>query len=555
MFSLSLLSLEITFLQAPVLWLLIGWLGLFLACFLLIWRDFQLFSSEKPWVLLLLLLLLVERRLPLLFFNQEINPDESQLLSQAITLCQYPIYWQSTDGATMGPLSSYYCCLPAILGIKLNYITLRFMGLICLIVTVVTSYFTLSNLFNTRVALLGILPLVVFLAFTQNPEFVHVTNEQLSLSLLGVSFWQFSRLSKLIHLPIGMACLGFVSSLVPFAKLQGTPTALVIAGAAYIWLFNKKKKLPKPIFQQSIIALSIGGVVFPFIAMLFTIYTGVFGDFVKFYLVANIKYGTEDSFFSSLGKLPAFLGRTSDYISFLLSPILLLLVVWVIFSRQIQQRRVLLFAIITFISSLYAILKPGTEFPHYLLYLVFPICLLSGWFIRRLQIPWISMGIVLCVTAPVIAGTWETHKHDKRYNLFVSAPNYNRQTPQSAVSQTILSYAKAGEPLVVWGWMPRYNVETQMPQGVCDNHTIRCVLGKEEDKRMHQERYVKNIMASKPPVFVDAVGQNCVWLKDRATQAHEVIPALKAYIAEHYTFWGEVDFTRIYIRNDRYTRP
>ena len=53
-------------------------------------------------------------------------------------------------------------------------------------------------------------------------------------------------------------------------------------------------------------------------------------------------------------------------------------------------------------------------------------------------------------------------------------------------------------------------------------------------------------------MFVDAVGPNCLWLTDRSTQAHESIVPLRAFIANHYTPVGEVEHTRIYVRNDRY---
>ncbi|MCY7349752.1 MAG: hypothetical protein LH606_03680 [Cytophagaceae bacterium] len=551
-----------TFLRAPLTWLALGWLGLAVIVVLFLFNEFRNregLSQKTPWIariwpLALMLVLLVGRRLPLLFYNQEINPDESQILSQAITLWHYPVYWQSTDGATMGPLSSYVSAVPAFLGFPLDYLSGRWVGFLCLLVSVVAGYFTLLNLFDLRVARLGILPMVVFLAFSQHPDFVHSTNEQLSLALLGLGFWQFSRvirggISQEIR---AFFWLGFICSLVPFAKLQGTPSALVLVGAAATELFFQRASITAATFGKALLALIAGGLVFPLFFISCTLLFGVFDDFVQFYLLANAGYGTGNGFIGNLGKFPAFLGRTTDFSVYILIPGAWLLVSWLLFSRQWQQRkRLLIYSGLILAASLYAVVKPGNEFTHYLLYLVFPLSLLYGWLVYQTPSPWLAAGLLVLISGSVIGNVWATYRHDKRYNLYISTPTLNRQTPQSKVSQTIAQYASDGERLVVWGWMPRYNVETQMPQGVCDNHTIRLVFGSVAEKHVHQTRYLRNIRASRPPVFVDSVGENCVWLNDRATQAHEVIPELNAYITANYTFVGEVEYTRIYVRNDR----
>ena len=65
-------------------------------------------------------ILVIMMRLPIIIFNQEINPDESQMIAHALTLRQYPIYWQSVDGTTIGPLDNYALLLPSFFSIALN---------------------------------------------------------------------------------------------------------------------------------------------------------------------------------------------------------------------------------------------------------------------------------------------------------------------------------------------------------------------------------------------------------------------------------------------------
>lgn len=555
--------LSMTFLRAPTTWLLLGWLGLLVIGALFLWSEVRHRTAPRlnpPWIartwpLVFLVLLLIVRRLPLLVYNQEINPDESQILSQAITLWHYPVYWQSTDGATMGPLSSYVLTLPAFFGFPLDYLAGRWVGFLCLLVSVVSGYFTLLNLFDWRTARLALLPMVVFLGFSQHPDFVHATNEQLSLALLGLGLWQFSKVFRygISGRTRTLFWLSFIGSLVPFAKLQGTPTALALVGVAGIHLFFQRTQLSTFTFWKAVLALLVGGLIFPLFVVACTLVFGVFDDFMRFYLLANASYGTGNGFLGNLGNFPAFVGRTTDFVVYLLLPGVWLLVGWLLFSRQWKtQKKLLLYGMLIAGASLFAVVKPGNEFTHYLLYLVFPISLLYGWLVAQTPTPWLATGLLVLLFGAVAGSFWSTYRHDKRYNLYVSTPDLARKIPQSKVSRTIARYASPGEALVVWGWMPRYNVQTQMPQGVCDNHTIRCVFGTADEKRVHQTRYLRNIRASRPPVFIDSVGENCVWLTDRATQAHEVVAELDAFVKTNYTFVGEVEYTRIYVRNDRY---
>ncbi len=69
---------------------------------------------------------------------------------------------------------------------------------------------------------------------------------------------------------------------------------------------------------------------------------------------------------------------------------------------------------------------------------------------------------------------------------------------------------------------------------------------------MHRTRYIKNIEASLPPVFVDAVGSSSTWLNDRKAFGYEVFDELKTFVNTHYRYVGMADDTRVFVRADRY---
>ena len=61
-------------------------------------------------------------------------------------------------------------------------------------------------------------------------------------------------------------------------------------------------------------------------------------------------------------------------------------------------------------------------------------------------------------------------------------------------------------------------------------------------------RYLRDLIANRPPVFVDAVGPGRFTYTDRARDAHEQIPELRAYIEAAYIPAGEVAGVRFWMR-------
>lgn len=122
--------MSIHFDESPTLYWLIG----YALAILLAFGWWKLPQKNKSWILFFGgMALLLWMRLPVLVFNQEIDPDESQMLAHALTLRYDPIYWKFVDGQTIGPLDSYFLLLPSWFGFDLDYTSARIMGLICIL--------------------------------------------------------------------------------------------------------------------------------------------------------------------------------------------------------------------------------------------------------------------------------------------------------------------------------------------------------------------------------------------------------------------------------------
>ncbi|MFN7813896.1 MAG: hypothetical protein ACK5SI_14675, partial [Planctomycetia bacterium] len=74
--------------------------------------------------------LLVTARMPCLAFPYELQQDESQFASQAITLLHDPVFYRAVDGGSAGPLASHVLWLPLLLGQEIDYFTIRCVGLL-----------------------------------------------------------------------------------------------------------------------------------------------------------------------------------------------------------------------------------------------------------------------------------------------------------------------------------------------------------------------------------------------------------------------------------------
>lgn len=485
-------------------------------------------------------ILLVGMRLPAVIFNQEINPDESQMIAHALTLKHYPIYWESVDGTTIGPVNNYMLLLPSFVGLGFDYIAIRLLGLVWILGSLFFFYQSVKNFFDVPTALLSLLPPLFFLSFTQDADFVHYSSEQLPLFLLNAALWKVSKIAAGRENGFaGIFFLGLLLGLNPFAKIQVVPQATVIGIFAVITLYQHKH------FLKACLVLIAGGLTVPVIILALAGAFGVLDDLWDYYVLGNLIYAGGSSLIDAVVRLPSFFAKSTDFLLYLGS--LSLLIAAGIFQKNKQgfKNGLTAFIVLWLMAALYAATKTGNDFGHYLNLCVYPFALLGALFVDKLQ----KNGSFVPATAfaaliPFLVGFGLKAVRHLPLNAYVSGADH--RVPVSAVSQLILTHAQPTDRLVVWGWMCRYHVETQMPQGTAENHSERCIYP-HPLRQKYYERYLSDLKKNSPKVFVDAVG-NSLWLNDRHSQAHEAFSELKKLIAQNYRLVGEVESTRVYIK-------
>jgi hypothetical protein len=526
----------------PVYWLL----GYLLAAIVVFSANYKVVPTKAYLALSMLLLLVM--RLPVIVFNRELNPDESQMLSHAITLFQDPVYWRSVDGTTIGPLDNYLLVIPKLFGFQIDYTSGRFMGFLCAAGSLLFLFFTLKNWFGTSLAK-KIFPLpLIFLAFTQEVDFVHYSSEQFPVFLLSLCLWLLSCLDQRGKSKSANAYfVGFVAGAIPFAKLQAVPQAMVLVLAAcwFCYVIYRERKDYRPF-----LALMSGGLTFPLIVLLWTLAFHVFDDLINFYLLGNAIYAEGKGFFSIPAQFAAIFRLTPDfqfYTLALIAPILLALVkIFNLFKTKNQQYAIPLTIVFLVLSSIYAATKSGNDFIHYLNFCIAPWTLLAAYGLSKVE----KWSLVFpAILLAWFAGSDAYHfVKERKLNEFASVGA--RDLWQSPVVTELKKYSKPGDYMSVWGWQCVYYVEAQLAQGTAENHTERSIFDLAM-RRTYRDRYLADIERTKPAVVLDAVGKNSFWVQNKKTQGIQSYPELYQYILKNYELIGSFDDTRLYVRKDR----
>jgi hypothetical protein len=257
---------------------------------LLIFLIFNL-SNRLPFFIVrdnyflgLSLLLLFISRLPSILYQEQLNVDESQMIAQALTLLQNPVYWYSVDGTTIGPINSYLLIWPGFFGLPITYLTARLTGIILISLTLWLLFAGFRLIAAQTTARFGLLLLVLFFSYTTHFDFLHYSSELASLVFVAAGWYYFLQFCRQTSFSINRRnwlIAGILIGCVPFAKLQNVPSAALIASGIITNLFYFQRVKFWPINKQLVLFLC--GLLVPaglFLAMCF--YHGILDRFYIF---------------------------------------------------------------------------------------------------------------------------------------------------------------------------------------------------------------------------------------------------------------------------------
>lgn len=248
-------------------------------------------------------------RYPVLLRN-ELNPDEGQFLASAHKLFYDPNFFRAVDCHTSGPGNIFPLMAPAIFGLSPDFASSRIVALIALFLSVYLLYRSVALIARDDLARIAILPVAIVFPVFMNRELVYHSSEHLPILLVSFALFLSVRIfvrPEAYRVPAFL--LGLTASAAFFTKLQSIP---IIAAAILIALGCLFASNSWSARWRAPLLVAAGAVPLILLNISLCLKAGVWHDFWRSYVVANIEYtGSRASLRESI---PWFLRWTAEHL-------------------------------------------------------------------------------------------------------------------------------------------------------------------------------------------------------------------------------------------------
>lgn len=436
-------------------------------------------------------------RAPFIFYSAELNPDESQTLASARILRDDPIPWRSVDTTTSGPLNSYIYMWTYGLGEHPTYLSKRITSVILCIITVLCLQLTASIILGLYRSYISTLTVVLFFTFSSGSDFVHASTEYLPGCMLAIAStivaFGYKNGVKSLH---GIL-VGFILGLIPFAKLQASLLALSLGLILVVVILNQKGWHSKELYLT--IAAAITPAIF-FVSI--TAISGSFNDMVMRYFAQGVLYKGDQWKLSLLERFQR-ISRCSEEWLLILGGTVSLFICSIAVRLKVKNifnPPQLIVAFTWFIIGVYSIVKSGFIFPHYLTLLITPLSILC--FVALSDLDKISPNCNLGLLAlmPLSLTSAEFIRADE--HKVVSEYILKRPILQDDLSRYLASELKEGDSLAIWGWTPKYFIESNARSATRDLVSYYLLI-EGPYKNKYRVAYTEDIKRNSPKFFID----------------------------------------------------
>lgn len=513
--------------------------------------------ANRSWCFALMVVLtLLVFRWPTWFFRRDLNPDEAQIVSGALTLARFHIPWKHLDPTTHGPLCEYGLLLASWFGAPFNYVTARIMAALLQAGALLAVWRTLRCLSHESSARLAVLPGLAFWCLTSWDDFLHYSSELPGIFLMA---WGTCFLAQaltgpsggrraLIRLFLAGACLGAV----PYGKLQSTPQALLIglSGLFLLWRTNDGRSNGK----TRLVALLCGAFAPTAVHGVFLTIYGLWGQFWLTYVVSAFDFleTSAHRFVDMPGRFLHFSATSPSFTWFWWGNLGFALLYLRSLRRSTTMQTAIVLAWLSLLAAWFTVLRPGRESVHYLHLLVIPVTTLAGLMLADAlandtsapQAGWRSRWKILGAFA-LLGLLPQLLNHAVTYHRFIRYARIHWSETVSQAAAYLNAHAQPEDTVATWGWHPHILVETQLPHATREAQSANQIM-QWPLTRFFVDRYLGDLRSRRPVWFVDSVGPGAFIFSDRTQHAHESVPDLRDWIAGHYDFVVEYDHHRIY---------
>lgn len=516
------------------------------------------------WVFLVSFTLLILSRWGSVSYPEILNPDEAQFAACAVTAVSSPLPYLQWDPTTSGPLNIYPLMWPAVGGQVITIKTGRVTAVAAIAVTASMLFLACALAGGFLAGAIAGSSFTLVHIFVFAPDFTHFSSEMVPNAFLAAGVATAITATGSGKRPYLTGLSGLFLSCAPLAKLQTGPMAVFLFLIVAVLLLWKPGAL-RCRFSR-FFALCVGGAVMPVALTLSLMLTGAWTYFVEAVVKASIGYAgqTNPDSGDRLKLAWQLLVANPELVAFLQYWVIVaaaFTVAGIVFAvlrglkdslRRIPNTLIAVcgLAIAWTMIAIWTLLTTGRDFPHYLLFLLPPMCLSLGALtavMLRFADDRLSMGARVLTVGMCILGAVP----------FLGLPeNPFRVTPRSAPPLQTVALLQAirvsSERLSVWGWMFEVHPMTNMPIAF-KNWPTSINRGIPFDAtEQASELYLSALRESKVEWFFESIGAGVEMTAGLAPADKAVTsqPAVAEEILSRYELVAETDEGRLHARKD-----
>ncbi len=413
--------------------------------------------------------MVVFSRIPAIATNYELNVDESMQMVLAKRMAVDWVPWRSADPTTSGPLNAGFLAIFEKLGLHLTYSGVHLIAAVLFIGNLALSWLSCRKLLGQAFAAVALLAVSFWCMAWIDSDYIHYSSELVPVFLIGVGLNLIIDAKTICTLNRArLLAGGFALGLAPWAKLQSAP----IVAAIFLWIaymiYRGAAEAPERRRNRAIdLSAVIAAGALPSILFLAVCYFyHSFDLFWISYVQVNLHYAGDLSLWAIVERAGMLLCNAKIIGPVALS--LFCLTLQMKLSAKWRPTPPALLLIATLASSLFAILRPQTQFPHYQIFLLIPYQLLIGLGLKSVweALPSVAPAMRIRFLAAVlgsvsiypviecIAGRSQRLNPLTNFSLLI----HNVLAPKVADLSTIIA---PGDSLYIWGWCPSLCIDLQ----------------------------------------------------------------------------------------------
>ena len=469
-----------------------------------------------------------------IFGYELLNTDEFVIGAKANRLLsEYKFY--EFDGDTSGILNALFLLWPGIFNLEISYLSIRISSVI---IVGLILFFTCKIIYlfsDKKESLLLSIPLILFFSFTKDPDFLHFTNEMVSILLIISSLYIYLKNYNQLSFQ-QLFSISFLLGSVLFAKMQFFPVACILVFAINMRVLFKDKSI------KNFLVSSIG---FILPAGMISIYY-LANDELKD-LFYNVIYFPLSDFFSrneltqkeliiGSNNLQTIMASGKKKILFnhlILNSLFHLLYMYFIYFlflsintkfqnfkdyiKEIFDFKLLILSL-TIISTLFIIFITGSVHRHYFVNLLPLIPIFLAIFtnlnkktqrIKNISNHYILLTLIFIFTVSLV------FENKKFYSKNFVQRNFfdNEISLKSPEIYQYLNLDKKKDKAIVWGWKPEIYLLSGLKPSNRETTNLKQIDFR-PGREYFKERFILEFSKKNPEILIDYAKENSLFYSD-----------------------------------------